>query len=61
MFNTKSPCGSCKTRHTGCHSECEMYAAFRKKCDAVKSARRSQYEYDTLGTKTDGANGWYHK
>lgn len=28
-----APCYKCEERHAGCHSECELYLAFRKKRD----------------------------
>lgn len=27
-MNTKAPCKDCEERHTACHSDCQLYAAF---------------------------------
>ena len=32
-------CYQCQERHVGCHSECEKYAEYRRKCDENKKAR----------------------
>ena len=30
MSRVKSPCYKCESRHSGCHSECELYAHFQR-------------------------------
>lgn len=30
LTNTISPCKDCKTRHSGCHSECSNYLDWKK-------------------------------
>lgn len=41
-----SPCQNCEDRHSGCHSECDAYILFRKRCDKVAEEK----EKDRLGS-----------
>ena len=34
-----SPCKDCTDRHIGCHSTCEKYIDFRKRCDKEREDR----------------------
>jgi hypothetical protein len=44
----KSPCQGCPSRYVGCHSRCELYAAFRRERDAYRMGRN----YETIRTLT---------
>ena len=41
---TTRTCKDCEKRHTGCHSTCEDYKAFRKERDEELAAHRREYE-----------------
>ena len=47
------PCMNCAERHEACHSECEKYAAYREKIDAIKAARDK--ERGVFGVMADRA------
>lgn len=42
---TESNCKDCKERHSGCHSECEKYKAFREKIDKTKKKNYAVADY----------------
>lgn len=45
----KTPCLDCKTRHTGCHAECRIYADWRRATtDYNEAKRRIKQREDTL-------------
>lgn len=40
MTDTPIPCYLCPDRAVGCHGRCERYAAFCRRRDAARAARR---------------------
>lgn len=43
-----SPCLSCPIRYVGCHSDCEPYLEFSKKCEAERAARLQALEANAI-------------
>ena len=44
-----APCKDCPDRRFKCHSECERYREFRKRCDDMRERER----LDNLGRKIE--------
>lgn len=40
-----SPCYECKERHSGCHSNCELYDEFKKKNQKQRDARKAECQF----------------
>ena len=38
----RSPCYDCSGRHTGCHSECEDYANYRRRIEAISKEQKKE-------------------
>lgn len=39
-----APCKDCKNRHPKCHSECDKYAAFKKRLEDIHKEEAKQRE-----------------
>ena len=44
----KVPCQNCKQRQLHCHSQCSLYAEYRKQLQLYKEAENKQKELDSF-------------
>ena len=64
MNGSKNPCYKCESRHVGCHSDCDMYIAWKKETCEVSEAKLATDYYamkDTFQSKFKRFNGPYRR
>ena len=49
----KAPCYKCEKRSPGCHSECELYAEWRKSYTAEAEMAKKRREMDTRNMRDE--------
>ena len=50
MIRPQSPCGGCKDRRLGCHSDCKIYADFKADAEAYNDLIREAADYGQVVT-----------